>query len=453
MRLLSEITEFFRQLHDRVEGTRIVVAFSGGPDSTALLWGLQQVSGDLGVEVHAVHIHQGWDGDSRRRAERASEICHDLGIAYSVRSSPIDPQSIVGQGLEAAARQLRYQELESQRQELSAAFVATGHNADDQTETLLIRLLYGTGIEGLAGIRARRAQVVRPLLDMRRQEISLALTEANLHPLQDPTNYHLDGTRNRIRHCLLPHLLESDPGIEVSLSRLSGSAVRAQRSLDKLLRHRLEMRRSLSGVTLNRLLLERLPNSLWGFALASAHRLAGISYPPSAASRKELRRQLGPGSTVGVDCGAGWRWRGLDDQLLLTRPSPSAPGFAYTVQAPGECEIPELGLRFRLRRGAVETWMFRPSSRRAGLDLPIRPGSSVVVRSRRAGDRFRPLGCPYTRRLKDVLMDRRVPRQERGRLPLLEVDSRLAWIPGVTIDDAFRIGEVKRVWIAELESI
>ena len=129
------------------------------------------------------------------------------------------------------------------------------------------------------------------------------------------------------------------------------------------------------------------------------------------------------------------------------------PGFAYTVEAPGECEISELALRFRIRRGAVDAWMFRPSSRRAGLDLPIRSGDRVVVRSRRNGDRVRPFGCSYTRRLKDVLIDRRVPRHERSRLPLLEVDSRLAWIPGVTIDDAFRVEVGKRIWIAELESI
>jgi len=138
--------------------------------------------------------------------------------------------------------------------------------------------------------------------------------------------------------------------------------------------------------------------------------------------------------------------------LTLAKPPPSRPGFAYTVEAPGECEIPELALRFRIRRGAVDAWMFRPSSRRAGLDLPIVPGARVIVRSRREGDRIRPFGCQYTRRLKDVLIDRRVPRQDRGRIPLLEVDSRLAWIPGVTVEDAFRVKPGGHVWIAELES-
>ena len=77
----------------------------------------------------------------------------------------------------------------------------------------------------------------------------------------------------------------------------------------------------------------------------------------------------------------------------------------------------------------------------------------MTVRSRQVGDRIRPFGCLYTRRLKDVLIDRRVPRYERSRLPLLEVDSRLAWIPGVTIDDSFKVETGKRVWIAELESL
>ena len=453
MRLLSEIKDFFTGLPTSVEGDRIVVAFSGGPDSTALLWGLRQASPELGIAVHAVHIHQGWDRDSRRRAQRARQLSAELGIDFSIQESLIDPRSTTDQGLEATARQIRYRELERQRRRLAASYVITGHHADDQIETVLIRILFGTGIDGLAGIRARHGRVLRPLLGLRRRDLAEALAQTDLDPVLDPTNDLLDRTRNRVRHQLLPHLLEEEPGIEESLPRLSRSAARARQTIAEILCQHLQLQCDPCGVSLERRALEELPQPLWAFALAAAHRLAGIRYPASSAARRELRRQLATDSPVGVDCGAGWRWQSHGRRLTLAKPSPSVPGFAYTVRAPGECEIPELAIRFRIRRGAVDTWMFRPSSHRAGLDLPLRPGSSVVVRSRRAGDRFRPLGCLYTRRLKDVLIDRQVPRQERDRLPLLEVDSRLAWIPGVTIDDACRVETAGRVWIAELESI
>ena len=97
--------------------------------------------------------------------------------------------------------------------------------------------------------------------------------------------------------------------------------------------------------------------------------------------------------------------------------------------------------------------MFGHSPRRTGLALPIVAGDEVTIRNRRPGDRFRPLGCAYTRRLKDVLMDRRVPRRERDRLPLLFVGSRLAWIPGVTVNEAFKVGESESVWVAQIDPL
>jgi tRNA(Ile)-lysidine synthetase-like protein len=252
---------------------------------------------------------------------------------------------------------------------------------------------------------------------------------------------------------LLPHLLEDHPGLDDLLLELAQAAQRCRSSVETRLRGQLGLRRTDTGGSISRPALENLPLPLWPFALALAHRAADVAYPPSAVACQELQRQIGSSTRVGVDCGGGWRWQGQGDRVTLSKPQPSRPGFAYTVEAPGECEIPELALRFRIRRGAVEAWMFRPSSGRAGLDLPIRPGDYVIVRSRREGDRIRPFGSQYTRRLKDVLIDRRVPRQDRGSIPILEVDSRLAWIPGVTIDDAFRVEPGGQVWIAELESI
>jgi len=451
--LTSEIKRSFEH-HPLVrEGDRILAAFSGGPDSTALLWGLKQIAPDIGIQLHALHIDHVLDGDSSRRANLAKGICAALGVASSSQRCPVHEHSHPSESREAAARRVRYEALETHRRELGAACVVTAHHADDQIETLLIRLLYGTGIDGLAGIQPRQRHVVRPLLGLRRWELQEALTRSGLQPVQDPTNLQFDNIRNRVRHLLLPQLLEREPDLDVLLQKLAGTAQRSRSSVEIRLRKQLDVRRTETGGSMSRQALENLPAPLWPFALAIVHREAEVAYPPSAVACQELARQLGSSHRLGVDCGGGWRWQSHEDQLTLSKPPPSVPGFAYTVEAPGECEIPELALRFRIRRGAVEAWMFRPSSRRAGLDLPIGPGDRVIVRSRREGDRVRPFGCQYTRRLKDVLIDRRVPRHDRGRIPLLEVDLRLAWIPGVTVDDAFRVEAGGQAWVAELESI
>ena len=408
---------------------------------------------ELGLRLSAVHVDHGLDRDSTRRAIAARQICFELGIDLSILHLSAAEVSPTIENLEMVARQIRYRELESARQRLGADYIVTAHHADDQAETVLIRLLYGTGIEGLAGIQPLQDRLLRPLLHISRHELRKELDKAGIRPVRDPTNFELQTTRNRVRHLMLPDLCEEEPGLIPRLSQLASSAFNCRAVLEQKLKRELAFHKTSTGGSIDMSSLKLLPPALWPFALSMVHRQEGVPYPPSSAARRELLRQLDSSAHIGVDCGHGWRWQNAGGRLTLSQPPPSVPGFAYTVEAPGECEIPELALKFRIRRGAVDTWMFRPSSRRAGLDLPIEPGDFVVVRNRRIGDRVRPLGCRYTRRLKDLLIDRRVPRLERDRLPLLEVDSRLAWIPGVTVGEAYRVTRGKRAWIAELESI
>ncbi|HYU36277.1 MAG TPA: tRNA lysidine(34) synthetase TilS, partial [Thermoanaerobaculia bacterium] len=113
--------------------------------------------------------------------------------------------------------------------------------------------------------------------------------------------------------------------------------------------------------------------------------------------------------------------------------------------------IPELSVRVGLHHRPVEPWMFQGSPHRAGLALPLAPGDRVTVRNRRPGDRLHPLGAAGSRRLKEVLIDRRVPEGHRDRIPLLCVGGRIAWVPGITIDQRFRITCEAAAWVAEVE--
>ncbi|HEY0783851.1 MAG TPA: tRNA lysidine(34) synthetase TilS, partial [Thermoanaerobaculia bacterium] len=183
-------------------------------------------------------------------------------------------------------------------------------------------------------------------------------------------------------------------------------------------------------------------------------RSAGAAYPAGAAAARELFRQLGGGANVQCDCGGGWCWREDGEHVALLRAGnkKSVPEFTYTLNVPGDLWIPEAAMRMRLRFGLVEPWMFRGASDRAGLALPLADGGRVTIRNRRAGDRIHPLGAAGGRRLKEILIDRRLPRWERERLPLLCWENRIAWVPGVTIDEHFRIGSETSAWIAEIST-
>jgi tRNA(Ile)-lysidine synthetase-like protein len=207
------------------------------------------------------------------------------------------------------------------------------------------------------------------------------------------------------------------------------------------------------GIAVAREAFEALPATLRPFALARLHRQAGAPYPASEAARAELLRQLSSHRRAACDCGGGWRWEAAGDLLILRRPDGARErvgDFTYTLEVPGELEIPEIAVRVRLSRGAVEPWMFTGSADRAGLALPLMEGDLVTIRNRRPGDRIHPLGARGSRRLKEVLIDRRVPRHVRERLPLLVVGERIAWAPGVTIDQRFRLAGEATAWVAEV---
>ncbi len=472
MSLLPILEHFFRHTAPLGRGDRLVVAFSGGPDSTALLHGLAQLAPRLGVELTAAHLDHGLDPGSAARAEAARRIAGRLAVPVVVERRP---PVATAESAEAAARRLRYDFLAEVRRSRGARWVATAHHRDDQAETVLLRLLYGSGLAGLAAIRPVHGAVVRPLLGCSRAELLAAVAAiagGGLAPVADPTNDDLAVPRNRVRHRLLPALAraESREPAELieQLARLAGRAEAAGRALDRALGRRLApLLAEEGGASLRPGDLAELPEPLLEWALAALHRRAGAPYPAGRAARAELLRQLARGRRISCDCGGGWRWRtawpdrpGRADtpgeagggRIGLERAGRAAAvGFSYTLLVPGEVAVPEISARVRITEAAVEPWMFRGAVRRAALALPLLDGGPVTVRNRRPGDRVLPLGAPGSRRLKDLLIDRRVPREERDRLPLLCVGGRIAWVPGVTIDQRFRLPDQgATAWVAEV---
>lgn len=471
MDILSALEAFFRDLRDEVPldpGDGLIVAFSGGPDSTALLLGLARLAGAggrlRGCRLTAAHLDHGMDPGSAQRARAAARLAGGLGVAFVTERREVVR---LGESPEAAARRVRYRFLEEVRARTGARWIATAHHRDDQAETVLLRLMFGSGLEGLGGIRPVHGTVVRPLLDVPRRDLlaSLGVLEA----VQDPTNEEMGTPRNRVRRDLLPALDGGSPSHEAGegatahpclevgplLARVATRARCASARIERKLSEHLEVQETAGGIAVERAALERLADALHPFALAWLHRRAGAPWPAGSAARSELLRQLGQGR-AGCDCGGGWRWEARGELLLLRR-RPAEEGrvadFSYTLEIPGAVEIPEIALRVGLSRRPVEPWMLSGSPRCAALALPLAEGGRVTVRNRRPGDRIRPLGAGGRRKLKELLIDRRVPRRERDRLPLICVEERIAWVPGVTIDQRFRIAGEKTAWLAQIEKI
>jgi tRNA(Ile)-lysidine synthase len=445
-RLASDLEAFLRGPAGVSTGARIVVAFSGGPDSTALLLGLRRVARELPLDALAVHVDHGLDAGSGARAQRARELASSLGFGIRVRAGRVRAERLAAEGIESAARALRYGLLEEVRLEENAAWILTAHHRDDQLETVLLRLSGGTGLRGLGAMGPIRGRIGRPLLEWRRADLARVLAEEGVRAVDDPTNRDLSRPRNRLRHQLLP----ARPGWTEPILGVARAARAARERLD----HRLAswIRPTSRGPAVARDRLAALAPVLQTWVLALLHEAAQRPHPPPANAVEELRRQLAARGRVGVDCGSGWRWVDAGGAVRLCPPGAEPVPFAYTLEVPGAVELREIGRRLCVERQPVEGWMWQGRPERAALGLPFDESGTVEVRSRRPGDRLRPLGSGHERRLKEILIDRKIPSDERNRLPLLCVGDQVAWVPGVTIHDDYRLTEDDdHAWVASLE--
>lgn len=432
-------------------GDLLLVAFSGGPDSTALLAGTADLSREWGLRVLAAHLDHGLDPESADRADRARRLAARLGVEIVVERRAVATLRRRGESPEEAARRVRYQFLEERRTAAGARWTLTAHHLDDQAETLVMRLRQGSGLPGLVGIRAERGPLLRPLLALPGAMLEAECRRRGLTTNDDPGNRDVRGARAFVRLRLLPALTASDPGAAARLAAVAAAAAAAMPILERELESALRPRVNSSGVFVDRLRLEQLPAAAQSAAFGWLSRIAGTRHAPSRRAQEELRRQLRRAAAIGCDSGAGWHWASRGESVALLRDPGPTPAFTYTFAVPGHCYIPEIGRRLSVERSGVCDWMRVGDERRAGLAAVIPPGAVVEVRNRRPGDRLHPLGAPGERKLKDVLVDRRIPRAERDRLPLLCFEGRIAWVPGVTIDERFRLPLEGSVWVAKLE--
>lgn len=426
-----------------------LLAFSGGPDSLSLAILLDPLCRAASIRLELVHVDHGLDPESGARASAAKQLACELGLPFFL----LDVREAVGHlrhcGPEAAARFARYEALDAHRRTRAATRLLVAHHADDVAETLLLRLLRGTGLRGLAAMSARTGPLWRPALSLRRSDLRSILAHVPLRPVEDPSNLDPRQPRCRVRSWLAREAGRGEDPTD-SLCRLAAQAARTQ----SVLRQKLEtwfgdLLDAESGVELPRLL--SIPEQLRVPVLSEAWiRLVPHEPGPGPARMGRLLQQLGRRGTGSWSFGKR-RWVVRSGKLLLEKtPSTSEP-FAYSVTVPGRRTLPEIGKEVRLAwADRTEPWMFRGDSLRAALGVTPEQAASVVIRTRQAGDRLQPLGGSASRKLGNLLTDRKIPRAERERLPILEIGGRIAWVPGVAIGETFRVRQGVPTLVAEL---
>ena len=420
-------------------GETLLVALSGGADSVALTDVLATLAVPLSLRLHAVHVHHGLRAaDADRDADFSRALAARLGVPFHLERVALPAPGERGsawEGLEAEARRVRHAALVARATALGADRIATGHTADDQAETVLMRLLQGAGPRGLGGIAPVRGAYVRPLLECRRAAIEAHLAARGLPWVEDATNRDPAFLRNRVRRDLVPFLAARwDADVVAALGR--GAAV-ARALVDDLERA--------AGAELDRLAdgdaaalvidvpaIRALPEDLAAEVLRrAALRISPRGPALRAAAERALRRVLAePAPRRPVRLG---RVRIERSGRRIRVGGPQAPESVAERgwDVPGRLALPEIGRALEARELSAAPG-YRPPRDPAVVAFDAdRLPSRLAVRARRAGDRFTPFGGPGVRRLKTFLIDAGVPRWERARVPLLEAGGEIVWVVGL----------------------
>ncbi|MEO5897955.1 MAG: tRNA lysidine(34) synthetase TilS [Vicinamibacterales bacterium] len=450
-----------RRHHMVPSGGRLLVALSGGPDSVALLHVLLelQASGELVVSgiAHFNHQLRGVEADGDE------EFCRNLASALHLpfvagRGDVRSRAHTEHRSIEDAARAARYEFLSEAVETLNASAVAVGHTLDDQAETFLLRLIRGAGSRGLAGIRPKAGIVVRPLLEVRRQHLREYAATHQLAYRDDATNADTGIPRNRIRHELIPLLeREYSSGIVQVLAREADSAREDEEKLqadatDLAAAVVLSCRHSDTGDT-GPGIIPGLRIAVDAGALAALHPAMAVRVAREALGHlcggrfigsEHLHRFLAfaatgtPGSALSLPGQQAIR----EGARVILGPEPPrgvedrANSFQFPLSIPGEVVLGPQGFRVLADWGDVDR---RPDGELAcsvsGVRLPL------AVRSRKPGDRFQPPGMGgKSRKLQDYLVDRKVNRSDRDRLPLVvDGEDRIVWIVGHAVGESFRV--------------
>jgi tRNA(Ile)-lysidine synthase len=433
-------------------GDRVAIAVSGGADSVALAWLMHdlQASGEaafsLAGVVHLNHCLRGAESDRDEAFVRA--LSERLGLAVDVARRDVAAAARAAhRSIEATAREARDAFFTDAALRLGASSVATAHTADDQAETVLLRLLRGSGARGAGGIRPRRGCLVRPLLDVRRAALRADLVARGEAWCEDSSNAERSIPRNAIRHDLLPAIERLAPGGVTALTRFAALARDDEAALEAAAIEAARKIVSFDGaaVRISRAWLARLAPAVARRVVRGA--LERVSVAGVAARHIDaIRAQAAADTSKGHLDLPGAAVDFTPEQAVLTPPAGrgrqrAEGGFDRPLLVPGSVEVPEAGVR--LVAEVAETAGSRSWPNGRGPAAAVQGEGlqgGLRVRSRRPGDRLRPLGAPGRRKLQDVLVDRKVPRLDRDRVPIVVDDrGRIVWVAGYALAEEFRV--------------
>lgn len=423
-------------------GERVLVAVSGGVDSTALLHLLADCASELKISLQVAHLnHLIRKGEAELDVKYVERISQNLGLPLTVEAIDVAAWAREQKkGLEESARILRYEFLERVAQKIGAHKIAVGHTADDNIETFLMRLVRGAGGLGLCGIPPRRDKIIRPLIKIWRRRIEDYVGELKLVPRRDHTNYETRYLRNLVRLKLIPQLKTYNRNIKEILLNTTFLLTQDYLFLEEKSEEALEQVARDGKLSIEK--LKKVEPALRGHLLRKAiEKVKGSLSNLDFSHIQEILSKVGAAEKWELHLPDGVYALGNQRTLIFTLEKPKADKqpFAYRLPVPGEADVPELGIKIKAevldKPKKLET-----SSNVALLDFKTTE-EELSVRSWQAGDRFSPLGMKGKKKLQDFFVDEKVPEEERGCIPIVESKKGIVWVAGYRVDERAKVSE------------
>ncbi|MCX8052261.1 MAG: tRNA lysidine(34) synthetase TilS [Armatimonadetes bacterium] len=424
------------------QGGKVLVAVSGGPDSVAMLHALHEWSEEIGIKLHIAHLNHGIRGEeSNSDEEFVRQLADSLAIPITVeRVSVPQIRNRMRAGEEEAARIARHAFFQETAAKLGCNKIAVGHTADDRAETILLNIIRGTGIEGLAAMRPVTGNIVRPLIDSWRSEIEEYLTQHNLEYRVDTTNLDTTYARNRVRHRLIP-LLKRDfnPQVKSAIVRLARIAESQQELIERTAdqaRLAAEYRSCFDAQ-----ILTELPDAILAQIVRteiekSKGDLSDVTFEQIERVVEALRS--GSDFSIALPTGALYAEKhGSDFRIGPAHVRQTTKTFELILAVPGRTQVRQIGLAIDAE--IVDKTRVAPARLNVAFFDTAKIKGSLRVRNARPGDRIRPFGMRGTKKLQDLFVDKKVPLSERTRAAVVVDDEKVLWVVGVAASEDAKV--------------
>jgi len=433
-----------------IDGDNILIALSGGPDSVFLFHNLRKLKDIISFNLYASHINHMYRGkDAMHDEEFVRDLCQKYGVRLFVkRKNAAEYARELKVTEEEAGRVLRYGFFNENLSQIGGGKIALAHNLNDQAETVLQRLIRGTGIDGLSAMSFQKGNLIRPMLNVSRDEIMAYLHENNYQYCIDITNSQDIYGRNKIRLNLIPYLEKNfSPNIQATLSRMAEAMERDKKIIEKYIDIKFkELLKDRSG---SKLVLDL--NLLRALDVGERGRIIrrGIEELKGNTVNVEMKHidnaiSLMDAGKTGkkIDLTGGFTIEISYDNFIINKRLDKVPEFEYNIALNEITHIKEVNktLLARVFEAGTETWEDIEDKDSFCVDFDLVKGS-LTVRNRRPGDSITPCGMEGSKKVKDVFIDLKIPKEERDSRLIVADDENIIWLEGYRINDKYKINE------------